>query len=36
MPISKSRPSDMALIHYRDQLVRMQSDQVIIMFGYVE
>ena len=39
MPSSKSRPSGMALIHYHEQLVRMQPGQVIIyknLFGCVE
>ncbi|KAF3956026.1 hypothetical protein CMV_018816 [Castanea mollissima] len=29
VPSSKSRPSGMALIHYREQLVRMQPDQIV-------
>ncbi|KAF3945570.1 hypothetical protein CMV_028069, partial [Castanea mollissima] len=29
VPSSKSRPSGMALIHYREQLVRMQPDQIM-------
>ncbi|XP_075633308.1 serine/threonine-protein phosphatase 7 long form homolog [Castanea sativa] len=29
VPSSKSRPSGMALIHYREQLVRIQPDQIV-------